>query len=216
MNIWRHALFFLLVYFIALVITAPAALLVRALPAQIQAEDAEGSFWAGSLQRLRWQHLDLHRVTWRWQWGYGLPTIRLTAQGNVGQGAVTLGWNGGWQLSNGRWQASAQKALTLIDMPLPFHGEGELRLTLDRLRFDSAGCQQLKAALAWREAALVMNAQRAVAGEPKLTFSCQPQRLIFALQEPHRLHASGQGSVDRAGNYRFSGRLRAPADLPAQ
>ncbi|QHM76292.1 Type II secretion system protein N [Mixta theicola] len=212
----RYAIFFLLAYVIALIITAPAALIAWALPAQIQTAGAEGSLWSGSLRQLRWRQLDLQQLTWRWQWRYGLPTIRLTAQGNSGHGAVTLGWNDGWRLANGRWQISAQEALALIDASPPFSSAGELTLTLQQLHLDDAGCRRLQATLVWRNAALIMNHQRTIAGEPKLTFSCQPQRLLIALQEPHRLHAAGQGNIDRAGGYHFRMRLRVPADLPPQ
>lgn len=212
---WRCGAFFLLCYLAALAVNLPAAPLLRLLPPQIQATGAEGSFWSGSLRQLRWQALDLRNLTWRWGWHHGLPGVRLTAKGDAGHGAVILSWAGDWRLSAGRWQAPAQALTERVGSLLPFNRGGELLLELEQLRFSRDGCRQLAATLTWRDAALSADGQQVLLGAPQMSFTCQPQRLVFALrQQKATPAAAGQGSLDAAGYYRFSGRIGLPEGLP--
>jgi general secretion pathway protein N len=209
---------FTLLYTICLLASAPARLLTLFSPAQLQWIGVSGTLWQGEAEQLRVGKRLLGKLNWQWGWRSGLPVWQLRLQGGeIGQGRVTVGWMGDWQLSEGRWQLPVETLPTLLGYPLPLEGRGELALELDNARFDGQQCLALTAKVEWRSAQFNLLGQSLPLGEPQLKLRCEPQRLLFALHPPQApLKLFGEGSVDRRGAYRFSGGLAAMEAVPAQ
>lgn len=213
---WRYGALCALLYLLALAATAPARLMLCVIPESVSMTAVTGSVWAGNFLNLRWKNINLGSLSWRWGWYNGSPGVRLAASGGEVQGTAKLGWLGSWRVSDAHLKASAQRLLAMSGVMLPLELQGELRLSLETLRFTQERCLALAARIDWREAQMSALGQGLALGKPQLELRCEDARITGALRQVQPpLAFSAQGQLTFNGEYRFSGQTGPTDALPA-
>lgn len=232
---WRWLLWLLPIYFVGLVVFAPARALLWFVPEQsgISLSAVSGTLWNGQatlsapanpqvtvhLQQVQWQLQPFALLTGKAQLNFNIPQPNTVN----GSGEVTLGINGSVQLS-GEFAGNLQEAIQAYRLPVPVTVDGRWALTISAYTLDDLAsgqwCTKLQATAQSRGTAIRLNNRWSDLGEFKTALSCSANNEIIAKMEgDNRLglsFTSTVGGTQQAPQVRIQGALEPNLQTPRE
>ncbi|CAB0151160.1 hypothetical protein PSI9734_01573 [Pseudidiomarina piscicola] len=191
---WRWLLWLLPIYVVALIVFAPARLVLWFIPdaAPVELSAVQGSLWQGQSDlsyQNNGQTLNFYEVSWQlapWQLlsGQVMLDVQLPARNvTAGSAQLQLGFDGAVQL-NAELGGTIQQAISSYQLPVPVTVDGRWSLQLTDYQLadlsSSQWCNQLQGTLTTRGTALRLNQQWTELGPFQTELSCSAKNEIVA------------------------------------
>ncbi|MGL6262376.1 GspN family type II secretion system protein ExeN [Aeromonas jandaei] len=220
---------FLAAYFVFLLATLPAALVVRYLPlpanvaSLLKMEGVSGTLWSGQIARLQYASESISQLRWDlngWSLLRFAPEVAIRfgeRNGLNGQGVV--GWNGAAFGHDLTLNAPAPWVMARIPLPLSFPATltGQLQLKVDQFAQGNPWCDNLYGNLDWYNASADTPVGKLDLADPEVKLTCLDSRLVAELKQgSDAVQTSGRLELQPNGQYLFQGSLKPGPALPEQ
>ncbi|PKF61457.1 type II secretion system protein N [Psychromonas sp. psych-6C06] len=213
----KISLAFVALYLISLVLTAPASMITRFIPADagIQVGYVSGSIWNGKLSQVDYRNqFQLQRVTWQFDW-LALLTLKLKADIKFnngrkilnGTGAVAYGFSG-LTLSDVNVDMKATEIIPYLKLPVPVTPSGKFTLVIENATQDLPYCSELDGYLVWHEARVKSPMGNIDFATPSVDLSCSEGNLVASLkQHSEQLTTNANILLLEGGAYQLQGNI---------
>jgi len=219
----KFIILFVSLYLIALLITLPAAVLVRFIPQNtgLNIAGVSGSAWHGQAALLSDnKKLNLQRVSWDVDW-LALAALQLKLDlkfsngpnAMSGKGFVKLGFSG-LVIEDMLIDLSAQELLSYADLPVPIEASGDVTLVIKEASRGEPYCDTLDGFFVWKNARVSSDLGKIDLATVNINLSCDNGDAMAILQqESDQLSSNVNGLLQQGGAYQLAGTVKGSNKL---
>lgn len=215
-------------YFVFLVILAPAAwwLKLVPLPSQVQLGPVSGTLWQGQVQAISLNGYVLPAVNWQLK-PWALLTGKLALSLDIGQirqttqpyakAQLAYGFSG-LELESSQLRLPVEPVVPLLKLRLPFQvaASGTMLLNIQHFSMGQPWCEQLAGKASWLDARFQAPSGWIDLKAIDADLSCQQGQLQLVTESGNPLALNVTALIGEQGKYQLNGTMKPDTSMPKE
>ena len=215
----KFIVLFVFFYLFALMLTLPAATLVRFIPhsAGLNMVGVSGNAWQGQAALISYKkEVNLARVSWDFDW-LALTTLQAKLNIRFNNGANAMSGKGivkfsfwGKGVENLTLDLSASELLSSVDLPVPIEVSGDLSILIKEALLGDPYCATLEGVVVWKNAQISSQLGNVDLATANINLSCDNGELVaFITQQSEQISSNISALLKEGGLYKLTGTINA-------